>query len=133
MTDYLMLFFMMRVPRLAGLDTRHEFYRTVSHIGMRNYFHLRDMVPQPRFGAAKVCDHASGSHVNGRVSNPPQNWAIVGSATGGYQDVLLQAAKGTGVLYNQFSEKIQFKSEANLLTKDEHGDIFLATDFMLPK
>src|SRR5690349_19829598 len=66
-------------------------------------------------------------------SNPPQNWIIVGSATGGYEDVSLQRSKGTGVLYNNFSEKIQFKSDANLMTKVEHGDIFLTTDFMMPK
>ncbi len=66
-------------------------------------------------------------------SSPPQNWTIVGAAMGGFADASLRTDKGTGVLYNQYSDKIQFKSEANLVTKFEHGDIFLSLDFLMPK
>lgn len=66
-------------------------------------------------------------------ASPPKNWSIVGSVIGGYDEGALRTAKGSGVLFNQFDEKIQFKSEANLVTKFEHGDVYLSLDFMVPK
>jgi hypothetical protein len=66
-------------------------------------------------------------------TSPAQNWTIVGSVMGGFSDASLRTGKGTGVLYNAFNEKIQFKPEANLFTKIEHGDMFLSLDFLIPK
>lgn len=65
--------------------------------------------------------------------SPSSNWTLAAGVSGTYNDASLKMEKGTGVLVNQFDPKIQFRSEANLVTKLQHGDLFLSVDFMMPK
>ncbi len=65
--------------------------------------------------------------------SPGKNWKIVGNTYGSFDSKFPKSEKGKGVLLNDYDEKIQFKSEANLFTELEHGDIFLSLDFMIPK
>jgi len=64
---------------------------------------------------------------------PGPNWTLAAGVTGSFEEASQKNEKGTGVLVNQFNPKIQFKSEANLVSKLEHGDLFLSLDFMMPK
>ncbi|MEJ1237532.1 DUF1080 domain-containing protein [Chryseolinea sp. T2] len=65
--------------------------------------------------------------------SPAPNWTLAAGVNGSFEDASLKIDKGTGVLVNQFNPKIQFKPEANLVSKLEHGDLFLSLDFMMPK
>ena len=64
---------------------------------------------------------------------PSPNWKIIGDVEAGYNDTVLNTAKGLGILHNDFSRSIQNKPVHNLVTKMEHGDLLLEFDFMLAK
>ena len=66
-------------------------------------------------------------------SNPSKNWEIVGGASGNFTSDKIKTTKGTGILFNNFTEAVRYKSEANLFTNLQHGDIVLSVDFMMPK
>lgn len=63
----------------------------------------------------------------------PKNWKIVGDLKGGPDDKAPIPSKGTGILFNDYSDKVKYKSDANLFTKLEHSDVLLELDFMMPK
>ncbi len=65
--------------------------------------------------------------------SPTPNWKIIGAVQAGYNDTVLNTAKGSGILFNDFSRSIQNKPVHNLVTKMEHGDVNLEFDFMLAK
>jgi len=58
---------------------------------------------------------------------------MVGHASGNFASEKINTTKGTGVLFNDFTEDVQYKSGANLFTQMEHSDIILSLDFMMPK
>jgi hypothetical protein len=64
---------------------------------------------------------------------PATNWQIIGDVLGSYNDTTLNIAKGTGILFNNYSRAIQFKPGHQLFSNLEHGDIILEFDFMIPK
>ncbi len=64
---------------------------------------------------------------------PAKNWKIVGKASGNFASNKLKTTKGTGILFNDFTEDDRYKSGTNLFTQLEHSDIILSLDFMLPK
>jgi len=64
---------------------------------------------------------------------PTTNWKLIGDVEAGYNDTVLNTAKGLGILHNDFSKAIQNKPVHNLLTKMEHGDLMLEFDFMMAK
>lgn len=64
---------------------------------------------------------------------PTPNWKIMGVVQGGFSDTALNTAKGSGILFNDFSRPIQNKAIHNLTTKMEHGDMTLEFDFMMAK
>lgn len=64
---------------------------------------------------------------------PSKNWKITGPVSGSYDNTVSKADKGSGILFNDFDPKARFNADANLFTQLEHGDIFLALDFMTPK
>jgi hypothetical protein len=64
---------------------------------------------------------------------PPPNWILAEKVTASYADSQFTAVTGTGVLLNQFNKSIQFKKEANLFTRLEHGDLYLELDFNMPR
>ena len=66
-------------------------------------------------------------------NQPASNWQIIGDVLGSYNDTALNTAKGTGILFNDYSRAIQFKPGHQLFSKMEHGDIILEFDFMIPK
>lgn len=66
-------------------------------------------------------------------ASPAQNWKIIGDVQGAYADTLLNTAKGSGILFNDYSKSIQNQKKYNLFTKLEHGDIYLEFDIMIPK
>lgn len=66
-------------------------------------------------------------------SNPSKNWEIVGGASGNFTSNKIKTTKGTGILFNDFTENVRYKPEANLFTRMEHSDIVLSLDFMMPK
>lgn len=65
--------------------------------------------------------------------SPSSNWQIVGAVYGKPEDARPVVENGSGVLYNNFDEKRIYKPETNLVTKLEHGDIFISLDFLMPK
>lgn len=65
--------------------------------------------------------------------SPAKNWKIAGSVSASFDQPVPTSQKGTGILLNDFDEKMQFNPQANLMTLQEHGDIFLSLDFMMPK
>ena len=64
---------------------------------------------------------------------PPSNWKVIGAAQASYNDTNFNTAKGTGILFNDYSKSIQFQPGHHLITKMQHGDILLDFDFMIPK
>ncbi|MBA4054485.1 MAG: hypothetical protein C0490_07230 [Marivirga sp.] len=64
---------------------------------------------------------------------PAKNWKIMGQVSGSYENTVSKSEKGSGILFNDFDPKAQFNATTNLFTQLEHGDIFLALDFMIPK
>jgi hypothetical protein len=64
---------------------------------------------------------------------PASNWNIIGATQAGYNDTILNTAKGEGILFNNYNRSIQFQPGRNLMTKMEHGDIVLEMDLMIPK
>ena len=64
---------------------------------------------------------------------PPSNWKVIGAAQASYNDTNFNTAKGTGILFNDYSRSIQFQPGHHLITKMQHGDILLDFDFMIPK
>ena len=64
---------------------------------------------------------------------PTTNWKLIGDVEAGYNDTVLNTAKGLGILHNDFSRAIQNKPVHNLVTKMEHGDLMLEFDFMMAK
>jgi hypothetical protein len=64
---------------------------------------------------------------------PTANWKLIGEIQAGYNDTMLNTAKGMGILHNDFSRAIQNKPVHNLVTKMEHGDMMLEFDFMMAK
>jgi hypothetical protein len=64
---------------------------------------------------------------------PSANWKLIGEIQAGYNDTMLNTAKGMGILHNDFSRAIQNKPVHNLVTKMEHGDMMLEFDFMMAK
>jgi hypothetical protein len=66
-------------------------------------------------------------------SNKATNWKITGPLTGSYTDTKPKAVAGTGVLFNDFTDKNLYKSDANIFTNLEHGDMVLSLDFLIPK
>ena len=66
-------------------------------------------------------------------TNKAANWKITGPLTGSYTDTKPKAAVGTGVLFNDFTERNLYKEEANIFTNLEHGDMVLSLDFLVPK
>ena len=64
---------------------------------------------------------------------PSPNWKLVGTSESGYNDVLFNTTKGTGILYNDFDHDEKHDYNANLMTKMEHGDVLLSLDIMIPK
>ena len=64
--------------------------------------------------------------------NPSNVWRVVGGVTGSPTSNALTAQPGTGVLLD-VPGKTPYQAADNLLTKDDHGDIHLELDFMLPK
>ncbi|MEY2648448.1 MAG: hypothetical protein RL282_1161 [Bacteroidota bacterium] len=65
--------------------------------------------------------------------SPGSNWNIVGAAQAGYNDTILNTAKGEGILFNHYNRSIQFQPGRNLMTKMEHGDMVIELDLMIPK
>jgi hypothetical protein len=65
--------------------------------------------------------------------SPGTNWNIVGAAQAGYNDTILNTAKGEGILFNNYNRSIQFQPGRNLMTKMEHGDMVIEMDIMIPK
>jgi Domain of Unknown Function (DUF1080)/PA14 domain len=66
-------------------------------------------------------------------TNPSKNWEIAGGASGNFASNKVKTTKGTGILFNNFTEAFRYKPEANLFTRMEHGDMILSLDFMMPK
>jgi hypothetical protein len=66
-------------------------------------------------------------------TNKAGNWKITGPLTAGYRDTKPKAATGTGVLFDDFTDKNLYKEDANLFTTFEHGDMVLSLDFLIPK
>lgn len=66
-------------------------------------------------------------------SNTAKNWKIVKSVKGSYTQAQPQTTKGQGVLYNDYSKEVEYKSAASLTTKLEHGDVFVSLDFLMPR
>ncbi|HMG88478.1 MAG TPA: DUF1080 domain-containing protein, partial [Chryseolinea sp.] len=64
---------------------------------------------------------------------PTKNWKIKANISGGFNETKSKSESGTGVLNNEFEDSFRFKPESNLVTNLEHGDIFLALDFNMPK
>lgn len=64
--------------------------------------------------------------------NPSNVWRVVGGVTGSPTSNALTAQPGTGVLLD-VPGKTPYQATDNLLTKDDHGDVRLELDFMLPK
>ncbi len=64
---------------------------------------------------------------------PPANWKIIGAVQAGYGDTALSTAKGSSILFNDYSRSIQFQEGHHLTTKMQHGDLLLDFDFMIPK
>ena len=64
---------------------------------------------------------------------PASNWKVIGAAQASYNDTNFNTAKGTGILFNDYSRSIQFQPGHHLITKMQHGDILLDFDFMIPK
>ncbi|HOY17948.1 MAG TPA: DUF1080 domain-containing protein [Haliscomenobacter sp.] len=65
--------------------------------------------------------------------SPAACWQIVGETSGSPENKLLISKPGSGVLFDNFSEKFLYKRESDLYSVLEHGDIYLELDFMLPK
>lgn len=65
--------------------------------------------------------------------SPANNWNIIGAAQAGYNDTILNTAKGEGILFNNYNRSIQFQPGRNLMTKMEHGDMVIEMDIMIPK
>ena len=65
--------------------------------------------------------------------NKAANWKITGPLTGSHTDTKPKASAGTGVLFNDFSNKNLYKEDANLFTTLEHGDIVLSLDVLVPR
>jgi hypothetical protein len=65
--------------------------------------------------------------------SPASNWNIIGAAQAGYNDTILNTAKGEGILFNNYNRSIQFQPGRNLMTKMEHGDMVIEMDLMIPK
>jgi hypothetical protein len=64
---------------------------------------------------------------------PASNWKVAGAASGIFTSNTLKTSVGNGVLFNDFTEAVRYKPEANLFTIVEHGDLILSFDFMMPK
>lgn len=65
--------------------------------------------------------------------SPAACWQIVGETSGSPDNKLLVSKPGTGVLFDNFSDKFRYKPEADLYSQLEHGDIYLELEFMLPQ
>lgn len=66
-------------------------------------------------------------------AEPAENWKIVGEPKAGVADTYPRFSKGGGYLFNQADTKIKNGANPNLLSKIEHGDMFLSLDFLMPK
>jgi len=64
---------------------------------------------------------------------PSANWKIIGAVQSNFTDTVLHTAKGTGILFNDYSHAIKYKPGHHLTTKLQHGDVLLDFDFMIPK
>jgi hypothetical protein len=64
---------------------------------------------------------------------PAACWQIVGETSGSPENKLLSSKPGTGVLFDNFSDKFLYKREADLYSQLEHGDMYLELEFMLPQ
>jgi hypothetical protein len=65
--------------------------------------------------------------------SPAACWQIVGETSGSPENKLLSSKPGSGVLFDNFSDKFRYKPEADLYSQLEHGDIYLELEFMLPQ
>ena len=65
--------------------------------------------------------------------SPAACWQIVGETSGSPENKLLSSKPGSGVLFDNFSDKFRYKPEADLYSQLEHGDMYLELEFMLPQ
>lgn len=65
--------------------------------------------------------------------SPAACWQIVGETSGSPENKLLSSKPGTGVLFDNFSDKFRYKPEADIYSQLEHGDMYLELEFMLPQ
>lgn len=64
---------------------------------------------------------------------PPSNWKTIGAVQASYLDTTLNIAKGTGILFNDYSNTIKYQPNHHIVSKLQHGNILLEFDFMIPK
>ncbi|MFN5326661.1 MAG: family 16 glycoside hydrolase [Bacteroidota bacterium] len=65
--------------------------------------------------------------------NPSSNWKIIGAVQSNFTDTTLNTAKGSGILFNDYSNSIKYQPGHHITTKLQHGDVLLDFDFMIPK
>ncbi|MFZ9240452.1 MAG: 3-keto-disaccharide hydrolase, partial [Chitinophagaceae bacterium] len=65
--------------------------------------------------------------------NPSSNWKIIGAVQSNFTDTTLNTAKGSGILFNDYSNSIKYQPGHHIITKLQHGDVLLDFDFMIPK
>ncbi|MCU0448777.1 MAG: DUF1080 domain-containing protein [Bernardetiaceae bacterium] len=101
---------------------------------MKKLFYLFCLIAPAAWGQANLYQLADVPLNDlSAFKNPPANWQVVGGLTAGPAQPQARTSAGTGVLANQYNDKIKYQSAANLFTAWEHGDLYLETEFMLPK
>ncbi len=69
----------------------------------------------------------------GQFENPSANWKIIGAVQSNFTETILHTAKGTGILFNDYTNAIKYKPGHHITSKLQHGDVLLDFDFMIPK